>query len=184
MGEGSAWWTKKHYGNICIDVFTGYQEEKEIRLCLIWVIPITTLGSLHSFLRLGFHLLKVVTHQRCKQSLAKLPYSVLFFPSSTWVAASLPWMKQHVCLKKSKGGQMIGMVEGDVYIAVLLPFEVPLWGHLFFWTQKRLGSAATSSGADGAHRRGPGERARERAKGGKGDCCFDLPYVTLRLLFK
>ena len=66
------------------------------------------------------------------------------------------------------------------YFLSKFPFE----GISSFGPKKRLGSAATSSGDVGAHRRGPGERARERAKGGEGDCCFDLPYVTLRLFFK
>lgn len=105
MGEGSAWWTKKHYGNICIDVFTGYQEEKEIRLCLIWVIPITTLGSLHSFLRLGFHLLKVVTHQRCKQSLAKLPYSDCSIFPFFHLSCCLTALNEAACMFKEKQGR-------------------------------------------------------------------------------
>lgn len=44
---------------------------------------------------------------------------------------------------------MNGMSEADVYIAHLLPFEVPLRGHVLLWTQKGSGTATTTSHAVG-----------------------------------
>lgn len=61
--------------------------------------------------------------------------AVLFLPSSSG-AAPAPRANPHVYLKKGQGKQMIGMVEGDVYVVDLITFEVPFCGDVLLWTQK------------------------------------------------